>query len=254
MQKSIVYLVVAVCLVIFLFLAKKRIDRRAAAIAADAPAEERAHPDMTRQIKDGEAFVIKLNELGYFKYTDSQHLSTIMGIMAKEFSPDSELPTYEPYVSPKDFRNYSVDLRNYGADNETLFEQGGFTELLQSMQPVFDKMRAVMKVTAHEEKWDTANRWLNHNITINGTHYVIFKNFKESGWQETMAMYTKIVNTELEKQGKDEQLYPMSGGNDGRVVLLTEPQFKYIYSVLRNKEAKPLTLREWCKLVEIETP
>lgn len=254
MQKTIMYLAVAGCLVIFLYLAKKRIDRRTATLAANAPAEDKKQPDMTRRIKDGETFVLKLNELGYFKYTDSQHLGALMDEMAKEFSPDSELPFYEPYIKGQPVKCVSLDLRHYCADNETLFEQGGFTALLNNMQPLFDKMGVVVKVSAHEEKIDHTNNSLNHSITINGTPYVIFKNFKESGWEQTMAMFTKIINTELKKQGQEEQLYPINAGNDGRVVLLTDEQFKYIYSVLKNKEWKPLPLEEWCKLIGLKMP
>ncbi len=149
------YLIVAVCVVLFLLMAWKRIGRRAAAIAADAPAEEKDLSGAYRRIKDGEAFVQQLDQLGYFKYADTQHLPALRDNMAKEFAPDSELPFTE---LPGDRHGRSADLRYYSADNETLYEQGGFTDLLRTMQPVFDKMGVAMQVTAHEEVWDHANQ------------------------------------------------------------------------------------------------
>lgn len=251
MQKPLMYLVVAVCLVIFLYMAKKRIDRRTAALTANAPTEGKSRTDVVRRIKEGEAFVLKLDELGYFKYTDSQHLSALQNYMAKNSDPATGFPGC---FTDGDSTSYSVSFRCFGADNEDLFEEGGFTGLLRDMQPVFDKMGVAMKVTAHREVWDDKNHWLNHSISLNGRPYTIFKNFKGYGWGEAMAKFTQIVNTELEIQGSDERLYPWRAANDGLVALLTEQQLQYIHSKFPGKHDRPLPLREWCDLYQVTIP
>ncbi len=69
-----------------------------------------------------------------------------------------------------------------------------------------------------------------------------------------MAKFTQIVNKELEIQGSGERLYPWLAANDGRVVLLTEQQFRYLCDQFPGKESKPLTLQQWSKLYKVHIP
>ena len=137
-------------------------------------------------------------------------------------------------------------------DGETVFEQGGFTGMLQELDATFEKIGFDLVIDDHYEVWDSDSRWLNHTITINGAEYVVFKNFKGYGWGEAVKRLAEILNGEFKKQGIDERIYLVSGGNDGRLIFLTEPLYGYIYSVYSNPEWKPLEVGEWAKKMGVE--
>ena len=192
--------------------------------------------------EEAEKFVNRLEELGYFKYADTKDTPALKENMIKEYDPNNELVSIwdEHSRTPKDYRYYFCD-------NETLFEEGGFTDMLKDLQPTFDKIGLQINVTDHQEVWDTANRWLDHSITINGTKYIIFKHFTEMGWGEAVQRIVEILNEELARQNKEDRVYPVSGSNDGRIIFLSDEQFKYIDSVYKNNNWKPLRLNEWIK-------
>jgi hypothetical protein len=197
--------------------------------------------------KEAEKFVKRLDELGYFKYTDQKDLDTLKSTFIKEFDPQGELScTWDETTF------LPIDFRYYLCDGETVYEQGGIIELLKELKPVFDKMNFKCEVTKHVEVWDENTKDLNHSIAINGTEYKIFKNFKEYGWGEAPFRIAEILNIELRKQNKDEQIYLVNGGNDGRLSLLTEEQYKYIYNVYTDKKWKPLEINEWAKEFEVK--
>ncbi len=197
--------------------------------------------------EEAESFVRQLDKLGYFKYADASDLDSLKSNMLNSYNPYSELTSMwdEHTGTPKDYRYYFCD-------GETVYEQGGITDLLQDLQPTFDKLNFQCNVTGHFEVWDDKNQWLNHRITINGTKYVIFKNFTEMGWGEAPKRIAEILNAELTKQGKDEQIYLASGGNDGMLIFLTNELYQYIYSVLKDPYRKPLKLNEWAAVMEVE--
>ena len=197
--------------------------------------------------EDAEKFVARLGELGYFKYAKPEDIESLKNTMVDGYDPMSELVSVweEGMNKPKDYRYYFCD-------NETLYEDGGLTEMLEDLQPTFDKINLEMIVTDHTEVWDDANKWLNHSITINGTNYILFKNFPEAGWGEAVERLIQILNNELEKQNKEDRVYPVSGGNDGRIIFLSDEQFKYIDSVYKNPLWKPLRLTDWCNTMEVK--
>ncbi len=185
--------------------------------------------------------------MGYFNYADPKDIDTLQKHMIKEYDPTNELVSIwsDHTPTPKDFRYYFCD-------NETLFEEGGLTDILKDLKPTFDKIGLTIKVTDHNEVWDNAKRWLNHTITINGAKYIVFKNFTEMGWGEAVQRLVEILNSELAKQNKEDRVYPVSGGNDGRIIFLSEDQFKYIDSVYKNPNWKPLRLMDWCKAMGVK--
>jgi hypothetical protein len=198
-------------------------------------------------IDDAEKFVKRLTDLGYFKYADSKDVDTLQKHLIKEYDPTNEFVSiWDEYTSrPKDYRYYFCD-------NETLFEEGGFTEILKDLMPTFDKIHLTIKVTDQYEVWDNNKKWLNHTITINGTKYAVFKNFTEMGWGEAVQRLVEILNSELAKQNKEDRFYPVSGGNDGRIILLSDEQFNHIDSVYKNPNWKPLRLTDWCKAMGVK--
>ncbi len=192
-------------------------------------------------------FVSELEKLEYYKYADEKNIDSLKNDLIENYDPTNELVSIWD-----DDTGVPLDYRYYWCDGETVYEEGGFTELLEQVKPTFDKIGLKINVTDHFEKWDDKNKWLNHRITINGTEYVIFKNFKDYGWGEAVMRFAQIINKEAEKQNIEEKIYLASGGNDGRLIFLTKRLYDYIYSVYTNEEWKPLEVTEWMKVMSIK--
>jgi hypothetical protein len=196
---------------------------------------------------EAEKFVKQLDELGYFKYADNSDLDSLKTTFINEFDPTAELTSIwdDNTHLPKDFRYYFCD-------GEEVYEQGGIIGLLNDLKPVFNKMNFKCEITKHFEEWDEKNKWLNHKISINGTEYIIFKNFKDYGWGEAPFRIAQILNMELTKQNIDEQIYLVNGGNDGRLALLSKEQYKLIFKTYKDKNWKPLEIYEWADISKLD--
>ena len=194
-----------------------------------------------------EKFVKQLDELGYFKYADKSDIDSLKATFIKEFDPTAELTSIwdDKTHLPKDFRYYFCD-------GEEVYEQGGVVGLLKDLTTVFTKMNFKCEVTNHFEEWDEKNKWLNHKVTINGTEYIILKNFKDYGWGETPFRIAQILNKELTKQNIDEQIYLVNGGNDGRLALLSKRQFELIDKTYTDENWKPLEINRWTKVSKVD--
>ena len=192
-------------------------------------------------------FVSQLEKLGYYKYADEKNINSLKNDLIENYDPNNEMVSIWD-----DDTGVPLDYRYYWCDGETVYEEGGFTELLEQVKPTFDKIGLTINITDHFEEWDDKNEWLNHRITINGTVYVIFKNFKGYGWGEAVMRFAQIINQEAEKQGIKERIYLASGGNDGRLIFLTKELYDYIYSVYTNEQWKPLEVTEWMKVMSVK--
>ena len=190
-----------------------------------------------------EKFVMQLDELGYFKYANKSDIDSLKATYIKEFDPTAELTSIWD-----DNTHLPKDYRYYFCDGEEVYEEGGIIGLLKDLKPVFEKMNFKCKITDHFEEWDEKNKWLNHKITINGTEYIILKNFKDYGWGETPFRIAQILNIELKKQKIDEQIYLVNGGNDGRLALLTNAQYELIDKTYQDENWKPLEINKWAKV------
>ena len=147
--------------------------------------------------------------------------------------------------------NVAKDYRFYFCDGETVFEGDGIPDLINDLQPSFEKFGVKIKIDSFSEEWDD-EKGLSTKIKINGTEYEIFKNFKKGGWGEAPMRIAHAINKELEKKGINEKIYLISGGNDGKLVFLTEEQHKYIYAFFKDSKEKPLGLNEWGKVMKTE--
>lgn len=199
------------------------------------------------RLKDGKDFVNELEKMDYFKYADAKDIRALKERMTEAYDPTSSLETIwdDETGTPKDFRIYQCD-------GEDLFEAGGFMSLLKELQPTFSKIGFTISITDHIEEWDATNNWLNHSIIINGHNYTIFKNFTRTGWGEAAQTFADIINTELALQNKEDRIYLMNGANEGMLVFLNEKQFKYIDTIYRDKEWKPLAVKEWCMVMKVK--
>jgi hypothetical protein len=191
--------------------------------------------------------IIKLDESGYFKYADLNDVAVLREEIFNSLKSDSHLSTIwneqKPYNS-KDYRYYSLD-------NETLFEEGGFTSYFKDFEYLFNKIGLEFNVTNHIEEWDMENECVNHSITINEKDYIVFSNFKGEGWGEAAYKFAEILNDQLSIQKKDERLYLASGGNEGYAVVLTETQFDLLDPILKNKYDRPLKINDWCTAMQV---
>jgi hypothetical protein len=196
---------------------------------------------------EAEEFVNQLMEAGYYKYANPTDIDSLKAELISSIAEYGILSTlyYEDLNLPKDYRFYIFD-------NETIFEQGGFDEAFKDMKSLFDKMDFKFEITDHIEEWDTINKCLNHEITINGKHYVIFENFKDYGWCEAAMKYADIINDQLELQNKDERLYLINGANDGVAIFLKDKQFQLIDKLLTDDEWKPLTVDKWGEVFKVQ--
>ena len=199
------------------------------------------------RLKDGWDFVSQLDKLEYFKYTESGRIKIVKEAMVLAYDPASSLEMVWDDVADTPY-----DYRLYYYDGEGLFEAGGFTYTLEKLKPTFDIIGLKLIITNHVEEWDTKNNWLNHTITINGNHYTIFKNFTGQGWGEATQTFADIINNELSLQNKEDRIYLINSGNEGRLIFLNPAQFKYIDSVLRDKQWKPLKVDDWCKEMNVK--
>ncbi|WCM41035.1 hypothetical protein MG290_08685 [Flavobacterium sp. CBA20B-1] len=192
-------------------------------------------------------FVAKLEKLGYYKYAEENNIDHLKTDLIENFDPNNELVTIWDNET-----GVPLDYRYYSCDGEAVYEEGGFTDLLEHVRPTFDKIGLKINVTDHIEEWNDEKKWLNHRITINESEYIIFKNFRGYGWGEAVMQFAQIVNEEAEKQGINERLYLVGGGNDGRLIFLTNELYDYIYSVYTNTHWKPLKVREWMKVMNVK--
>ncbi|QNR25137.1 hypothetical protein [Croceimicrobium hydrocarbonivorans] len=193
-------------------------------------------------------FVETIESLGYFKYADPENIERLKKSHLESFDPEGAWGGIWD-----DETNLPLDYRYYFCDGEYVFEQGGFTGILEEMDLTFKKIGFKLSIENHYEEWDSDNQWLNHRITLNGTEYVIFKNFTRGyGWGEAVQRLAEIVNSELAKQKKDERIYLINGGNDGALIFLNDGLYKYFYETFTDPQWKPLAVSEWAKLMGVQ--
>lgn len=200
---------------------------------------------MSRQ--DAEDFITQLSDLGYYKYADPNDIDSLKAELTSSISENGVLSTvyFDKPIVPKDYRYYFFD-------GETVFEQGGFDDALNDMKEYFKKIGLKLEITNHIEEVDTVTNGLNHELTVNGKRYVIFKDFKDYGWGEAAQKFAEMINDQLQIQGKDERLYLINGGNDGAAVFLSDKQFILIDKVLPDDQWKPLKVDKWCKVFKVQ--
>ncbi|NIG54279.1 hypothetical protein [Chitinophaga sp. Cy-1792] len=195
------------------------------------------------------AIATQLEDLGYFKYAAAGNLQQLKSEIGKELVDKHFLS----FVTMEESPYTPLDPRHFSLDGEDLFEQGGITNALKEMQPLFKQMNISMEITAHVEECDSSNQGLNHEITINGKAYTIFHEFVEGyGWDQAGQRFADMINDQLQLQGSDERIYLISGGNDGRAVFLTEQQFNLLDSLITDLYEKPLKVADWCALMKVE--
>ncbi len=187
---------------------------------------------------DTSSYLHTLDSLGYFKMTDPDNLVKSKAYLVQAYS---ESQFVDGYLHPDSF--YNVDYRFYSLDNETLFEQGGLVAGLSELKPTFDKLGLKMEWS---DEVDTA--YLDsgfHSIRLNGTEYSLFEGaYHNYVWAVAAYNFAQMLNSELAKQGTAERVYLINGGNDGRLVFLTDALYTYVRSVTPTTWDSPMEPKE----------
>ena len=99
-----------------------------------------------------EEFVNKLDELGYFKYAkreDAPSLKKEMLEIIRKYGNEGTLTTIWDENT-----NVAKDYRFYFCDGETVFEGDGIPDLINDLQPSFEKFGVKIKIGSFSEEWD----------------------------------------------------------------------------------------------------
>ncbi|MBF4487640.1 hypothetical protein [Flavobacterium sp. CSZ] len=186
----------------------------------------------------GKEIVAELSKLDFFKLTDKSDLK----ITKAEFEISyNELSFFEGLMK-EDL--IFTDNRFYFIDSETLFEGGGLIQYLETVKLSFDKLN--LKLVFSEEYNNQTEKHWKHTIRLNGKEYVAFDNdFSENDWGISYINFIEMLNSELKLQQSKEQFYPITSGNDGRIVLLTNEQFEFVKANYPNNDEHPKKVSEW---------
>ncbi len=205
-----------------------------------------------RANKKGSEIVKELEEVEYFKYSSLNKIEEIKKDLVESFDNHKILSsiydddTYEPY-----------DYRLHFCDGEALFEIGGIEEYLKMVKPAFEKRKLILK-WENEISEQIENNW-KHLITVNGKEYVAFEGDMSSylTWGIAQKKFYELLNDQLELQNSEDRIYPISGGEQGEFVFLTEKQFKIVKEYFyRGKDFQEFdriySLKDWAKVNELE--
>lgn len=112
------------------------------------------------------------------------------------------------------------------------------------MQRTFKKLNLDLKFE-NEKSIQEENKW-KHTIELNGNEYIAFDGqFSDLDWGIAYVNFIEMLNTELRRQGTNEQLYPIDCGNDGSFVLLTLEQYNFMLQNYPIDNEHPTTLSKW---------
>ena len=186
----------------------------------------------------GKEIVAELSKLDFFKLTDKSDFK----ITQAEFEISyNELRFFEGLMK-EDL--IFTDNRFYFIDSETLFEGGGLIQYLETVKLSFDKLN--LKLVFCEEYNNQTEKHWKHTIKLNGKEYVAYDNdFSENDWGISYINFIEMLNSELKLQQSKEQFYPISSGNDGRMVLLTDEQFEFVKANYPNDSEHPKKMEDW---------
>lgn len=186
----------------------------------------------------GKEIISELNRLNFFNLTDKKDLKIAKDDFEKSYD---ELSFFEGHM--RDDLSFT-DNRFYFIDSETLFEGEGLIQYLETIKVLFNKLN--LKLLISDEFEDQTDKHLLHKIKLNGKEYIAFNNsFSNYDWTIAYLNFIEMLNDQLKMQGSKEQLYPISCGNDGRIVLLTKEQFEFIKANYPNDYNHPKEIIDW---------
>ncbi len=202
------------------------------------------YPPISKE--QSEDFVQKLESYGYFEHAEIQNTELLKKKMIDALVEQRMLAT--EYTNDRKFT--PLDFRLFILDNEALYEEGGFLDAINNMQPLFDKINFKIDISNHTEEVDDTNTWIDHKVTVNEKEYIIFENYKGGyGWGEAAQRFAEIINDQLQLQSKEDRIYLINGEE---AIFLNDNQFKVIDDFLKDKSYKPLKVEDWCKQFKVD--
>jgi hypothetical protein len=149
------------------------------------------------------------------------------------------------------------DYRLYFCDGEALFELGGIESYLGYAKHAFEK-RGLTLNWGNEISKQKGNN-CDHRITVNDREYIAFQGNMENLniWGAAQLNFYQLLNDQLELQGSDERVYPISGGEDGQFVFLTQELYDYISATFyQGKDFRkwdiPYPVEKWKEINKLE--
>lgn len=189
----------------------------------------------------GKEIVVALDNLHFFILTDPKELEETKAEFEKSYT---DFQFFEGKMRGETL-NFT-DNRFYFVDTETLFEDGGLVQYLETVKVTFDKLK--LKLLFSDEISNQAENHWTHKIKLNGKAYTAYDNeFGEMDWGIAYVNFIEMLNDQLKLQKSEEQFYPISSGNDGRMVLLTQKQFEFVKANYPNDKNLPKEVEEWKK-------
>ncbi|MBL1281607.1 MAG: hypothetical protein COA33_015125 [Fluviicola sp.] len=180
-----------------------------------------------------------LDSLGYFNLTPNEELDSLKSDIIKTYESSGLFEGKRFYDSIR-----YVDFRFYWLDSEKLFEGGGLISYLHEIKPTFDKLNLNLDFKSDSTQMNKSK--FVHTIVINEcTYYAFNEEINYSSWGIATYNFAKIINDVFEKQNSNERVYLISGGNDGRMVILTDEIYSYLKSVYQIDDEFPLKIDEW---------
>ncbi|WP_417737761.1 hypothetical protein [Rosistilla oblonga] len=162
---------------------------------------------------DAEAIVEKLIALGFLKFTPETSRKAV-----RQQLIESVRNNY--LESEWDDDCVSSDRRSYSADAEDLAE-GDVGNCLRQMSEVLSHEGVILE-SVEDVFTDEHKRY---EVSINRASHLIYdlnETSIEDIWLVSFRRLVGIVNSLLIEDGSSERLFGLYGGNDARVILLTE--------------------------------
>jgi hypothetical protein len=170
-------------------------------------------------LADTEAIVHELIELGFLKFTPKSSRETVRQQLIESVR--------DKYLeSDWDDDCVSADRRSYSADAEDLAE-GDIGNSLRQMSEVLSQEGVVLE-SVKDSFTDEHKRY---EVTVNGVSHLIHDLNEiavEDTWLVSFVRFVEIVNSLLTGAGSSERLFGLYGGNDARVIFLTEAMHQLI--------------------------
>ncbi len=185
-----------------------------------------------QETSSGEIYM-KLLDLGYFDYLDSTRKDSV----GREISRDLAQGYFETQKDTLSEVPYCKRLWDCNAF--ALANTYGTEEMMNVLRPYFE----VAKIPVHSLEYDNSfeDDLLNVETHWNGKIYLHLQGHEPNEESPALVVesFVKMLNEQLELAGCPDRCYPVGGGEDGRLVFLTEEQFRYIVPLIPHEVERP---------------
>ncbi|QDU81333.1 hypothetical protein Pla110_30740 [Polystyrenella longa] len=168
-------------------------------------------------------FVEELLSLGYLKYAQGEYHSTIKEQLISSVKAGAIITDWDDDC-------VGMDRRSYPADNEALAE-GAIGECIRLMVPVLKAENICVDLIADHFDEDR------YTVEINGNRHLIYtQQYVEQSiyhpdgadiWTVALMRLLEVLNSMFEEVGSSERVFAHMGGNDGRIIVISEEMYQH---------------------------